>query len=75
MAEKKMSFEEALSRLEEIVGEMDSGKAELDKLLELFEEGTALVRRCKKDLDNAEKKIKLVTEDGETEFPDRKSVE
>ena len=68
MAEKKMSFEEALARLEEIVGEMDSGKAELDKLLELFEEGTALVRRCKKDLDNAEKKIKLVTEDGETEF-------
>ena len=72
MAEKKMSFEAALSRLEEIVGEMDSGKAELDKLLELFEEGTALVRRCKKDLDNAEKKIKLVTEDGETEFPPTK---
>ena len=72
MAEKKMSFEEALSRLEEIVGEMDSGKAELDKLLELFEEGTALVRRCKKELDNAEKKIKLVTEDGETDFPPMK---
>ena len=56
-----MSFEEALARLEEIVGEMDSGKAELDKLLELFEEGTTLVRKCKKELDNAEKKIKLVT--------------
>lgn len=64
-----MSFEEALARLEEIVGEMDSGKAELDKLLELFEEGTTLVRKCKKELDNAEKKIKLVTEDGETDFP------
>lgn len=72
MAEKKMSFEEALSRLEEIVGEMDSGKAELDKLLELFEEGTTLVRKCKKELDNAEKKIKLVTEDGETDFPSMK---
>lgn len=67
-----MSFEEALSRLEEIVGEMDSGKAELDKLLELFEEGTTLVRKCKKELDNAEKKIKLVTEDGETDFPSMK---
>lgn len=72
MAEKKMSFEEALARLEEIVGEMDSGKAELDKLLELFEEGTTLVRKCKKELDNAEKKIKLVTEDGETDFPSMK---
>ena len=29
-----MSFEEALARLEEIVGEMDSGKAELDKIVE-----------------------------------------
>ena len=66
MAEKKMSFEE------EIVGEMDSGQAELDKLLELFEEGTTLVRKCKKELDNAEKKIKLVTEDGETDFPPMK---
>ena len=72
MAEKKMSFEEALARLEEIVGEMDSGKAELDKLLELFEEGTTLVRKCKKELDNAEKKIKLVTEDGETDLPPMK---
>ena len=72
MAEKKMSFEEALARLEEIVGEMDSGKAELDKLLELFEEGTTLVRKCKKELDNAEKKIQLVTEDGETDFPPMK---
>ena len=72
MAEKKMSFEEALARLEEIVGEMDSGKAELDKLLELFEEGTTLVRKCKKELDNAEKQIKLVTEDGETDFPPMK---
>lgn len=72
MAEKKMSFEEALARLEEIVGEMDSGKAELDKLLELFEEGTTLVRKCKKELDNAEKKIKLVTEDRETDFPPMK---
>ena len=72
MAEKKMSFEEALARLEEIVGEMDSGKAELDKLLELFEEGTTLVRKCKKELDNAEKKITLVTEDGETDFPPMK---
>ena len=51
---------------------MDSGKAELDKLLELFEEGTTLVRKCKKELDNAEKKIKLVTEDGETDFPPMK---
>ena len=56
-------------RLDEIVSEMDSGKAELDKLLSLFEEGTALVKQCKKELDSAERKVKLVTEAGETSFP------
>ncbi len=69
MEKKKPSFEEALMRLDEIVSEMDSGKAELDKLLSLFEEGTALVKQCKKELDSAERKVKLVTEDGETDFP------
>ena len=55
MEKKKTSFEEALMRLDEIVSEMDSGKAELDKLLSLFEEGTALVQQCKKELDSAER--------------------
>ena len=50
-------------RLDEIVSEMDSGKAELDKLLSLF------VKQCKKELDSAERKVKLVTEAGETNFP------
>ena len=69
MEKKKTSFEEALMRLDEIVSEMDSGKAELDKLLSLFEEGTALVKQCKKELDSAERKVKLVKEAGETNFP------
>lgn len=72
MEKKKTSFEEALARLDEIVSEMDSGKAELDRLLSLFEEGTALVRQCRKELDLAERKIKLVTEDGEIDFPAEK---
>ncbi len=72
MEKKKPSFEEALARLDEIVSEMDGGKAELDKLLSLFEEGTALVRQCRKELDTAERKIKLVTEDGEIDFPAEK---
>ena len=69
MEKKKTSFEEALMRLDEIVSEMDSGKAELDKLLSLFEEGTALVKQCKKELASAERKVKLVTEAGETDLP------
>ena len=65
MEKKKMSFEEALSRLEEIVEEMESGKAELDGLLALFEEGVSLVKLCSSKLDSAERKIKIVKENSE----------
>ena len=60
MEKKKMSFEEALARLEEIVEEMESGKAALDDMLALFEEGVSLVKLCNSKLDSAERKIKLV---------------
>ena len=39
---KKMTFEAALARLEEIVSAMESGDAMLDKSLALFEEGVGL---------------------------------
>ena len=55
-----MTFEAALSRLEEIVRLLDSGGAPLDESLKLFEEGVALVRFCGKKLDNAEQKLKIL---------------
>ena len=58
---EKISFEEALKRLEEIVGLLNSGNAPLDDSLALFEEGTALVRFCTARLDAAEKKVKILT--------------
>ena len=60
MAEKK-TFEAALSRLEEIVKQMESGSAPLDKSLALFEEGVALVKFCTGELDAAEQKVKKLT--------------
>ena len=57
---KEMSFELAMSRLEEIVSKLDGGKATLDESLKLYEEGIALVRLCSERLDSAEQKIKLV---------------
>ncbi|MBQ9510124.1 MAG: exodeoxyribonuclease VII small subunit [Clostridia bacterium] len=65
MEKKKMSFEEALARLDEIVGSMENGKAELDELLSLFEEGVSLVKLCNSKLNSAERKIKLVKANGD----------
>ena len=54
MAAKKLSFEEKLSRLEEIVAALEKGDAPLADSLRLFEEGTKLVNACSTELDKAE---------------------
>ena len=55
--EQSKSFETAMKRLEEIVRTMERGALPLEESLKLFEEGTALVRSCTKQLDEAEMKI------------------
>ncbi|MEA4947748.1 MAG: exodeoxyribonuclease VII small subunit [Oscillospiraceae bacterium] len=57
MAEKKMSFEKSLARLEEIVKSLEKGDAPLDESLKLFEEGTWLIAGCEKLLGEAEQKV------------------
>ena len=60
MAAKKLSFEEKLSRLEEIVAALEKGDAPLADSLRLFEEGTKLVNACSTELDKAEQVVKLM---------------
>ncbi len=60
---KPESFEDALKRLEEIVQRMESGDLALEDSLGLFEEGVRLTRVCSQRLDEAEKKIELLTRD------------
>ena len=57
MAAKKLSFEEKLSRLEEIVAALEKGDAPLADSLRLFEEGTKLVGECTRELDRVEQKV------------------
>lgn len=64
---KEMSFETAMARLEQIVNQLESGKATLDESLGLYEEGIALVRLCSDRLDKAEQKIKIVKNDANGE--------
>jgi len=54
---EKLSFEEALARLEETVRLLESGNVPLDDSLSLFEEGIALVKLCNSKLDSAEQKV------------------
>ncbi len=57
MAKTEKTFEESIARLEEIVGALEKGDAQLADSLKLFEEGTKLVGACGKMLDEAEQKV------------------
>lgn len=59
---EKMTYEQAVARLEEIVKLLESGTASLDDSLQLFEEGTRLAAFCSKTLDAAEQKIRTLSD-------------
>ena len=63
---KKITFEAAMERLEQIVRAMERGDVQLDESLKLFQEGTELVRTCSKMLEDAQMQVKMVltTEEG-----------
>jgi len=66
MAKTKLSFEQAMEKLDAIVKQLEKGEAPLNEALALFEEGTALISACGKLLDEAEQKVVILKkgEDG-----------
>ena len=52
----KMSFEEALEELKEIVSTLESGEGRLDEAIEAYERGAALKRHCEAKLREAQEK-------------------
>lgn len=59
--EKELSFEEALTRLEEIAGILENESPDLAKALEMYEESAKLLKDCSGMLDEAQKKITVLT--------------
>lgn len=57
MATKKLSFEESVARLDEIVKHLESGDMPLSESLSMFEEGTKLISSCTKLLNEAEQTV------------------
>jgi exodeoxyribonuclease VII small subunit len=59
---KKQTFEQAMSRLEEIVIALEKGDAPLEDSLALFQEGSKLIGTCSKALDQAQQQLKLLVQ-------------
>ena len=66
-AKKKLTYGEASSRLEEILGQIEEGRVDLDELSGLVEEAAGLVRLCREKIAAAEVQVKTITEQLERE--------
>ncbi|MDX1785600.1 exodeoxyribonuclease VII small subunit [Roseovarius sp. ZX-A-9] len=67
MADKpvsEMTFEEAMTELEQVVGQLERGDVALDASITLYERGAALKKRCEDKLKEAEEKVAAITLDG-----------
>ncbi len=61
----KIKYEDAIKKLEEIVGQLENDDIELDDALKKFEEGVRLTKLCEKQIEEAEKKIHILSKDAE----------
>ena len=55
-----LSFEQALTELERIVAELESGQAPLERSIEMYERGAALKAHCEKRLEAARLKVEKI---------------
>lgn len=58
--EKKQTFEEKLTRLNEIVEKVENATLSLEDAMKLYEEGNSLIKDLQKSLDEAETKIQVI---------------
>ena len=65
MSEDVKDFESAIKELESIVDTLERGEMPLEQSLELFERGVRLSRFCHTRLEDAERRIEILTGDGE----------
>lgn len=57
MSKKRFDFEKAIVRAEEIAAAIEQGEIGLEESIKHFEEGMALIERCRDVLNQAELKI------------------
>jgi exodeoxyribonuclease VII small subunit len=68
---KKKSFEESVKRLEQIVSDLENSEIKLDEMLQLYEEGSELIKSCFLKLDDVEKKISVLSVGSNTEIQEK----
>ena len=68
-AKKKLTFEEQLEKVEELIGQMEDGSMSLDVTLKRYEEGMAMISAMEKELKSAQQRLTVLRKgaDGQDE--------
>ncbi len=59
---ESMSFEESMAMLEQLVEKLESGGAELDESLDIYEKAVVLRNHCKSVLEDGKRRIRKIME-------------
>ena len=63
--EKKEKLEEMLDRLDQVIGTLEGEDVSLEEAFGLYDQGMKLIRRCNQTINEVEKKILVLDENGE----------
>ena len=67
---KNIKFEEAMTELEQIVRQLESGELMLDESIRAYERAVVLAGICNKKLENAEAQVRILTQNKDGEISD-----
>lgn len=73
MARKKLTFEEGIQELEEIVRALELGQMPLEESFKAFERANALQKSLQEMLDDGDRRIRFLTENGEHELKEEEA--
>lgn len=68
MARKKLTFEDGMQELEEIVRSLEQGQMPLEESFKAFERAVDLKKKLEDMLDDGDRRIRVLTEAGEREM-------
>ena len=63
--EKKENLEEMFDRLDQVIGTLEGEDVSLEEAFGLYDQGMKLIRRCNQTINEVEKKILVLDENGE----------
>lgn len=75
MARKKLTFEEGMQELEEIVRALEQGRMPLEESYKAFERAMQLQKSLQEMLDEGDRRIRVLTQSGERMLEDQEGMQ